>query len=63
MVSKLGGFATILFFISLIAYFTYLVERMYNGQDDNIVTLTKANDLRGSNKEIDIDNSNLLPSM
>ena len=63
MGSKVGGFFTILLYASLLSYFSYLVQRMYNGFDDNIKTQLSANDLVDGNNQIKIANSSLLPSM
>ena len=36
MGSKLGGIFTIMLMLALVAYFSYLVNRMYRGADDHI---------------------------
>jgi len=61
--TKVGGMCTIILYFALSAYLFYLGRRMYNGQDDNITTLVKANDLKDGNDEIKIANSHILPSL
>lgn len=54
MGSKIGGIFTLILYISLMCYFSYLTTRMYDGLDDNIQSLTRANDLKNGHDEIEI---------
>ena len=61
--SKVGGVFTLLLYSLLTLYFFYLTQRMYNGYDDNINMLIRANELEDGDQEIDIGKSRLLPSL
>ena len=63
MGSKIGGLFTIVLLVFLVSNFSYLLKRMFLGQDDTIKSWTRANSLKDGESMVDVSGTHFLPSL